>query len=622
MISASPTVASRSRALAEQAALERLLNCYLRETGVPDPRLHPADAATASLPPDLYADLQAQGMPMRLQLRSSGTVLLGAITYLSAAGHHQFGPRFWTQAQAARAAGPGAGSAGYRPVAGVTELADLLVSDLAAAEPDTSLRQARRRSLLEQIANSIEKTALYVEHYLRRGRPRLDPEAADRLLAAEQSLVFGHPFHPTPKSSEGFSPADLARYAPELGAGFTLHYFAAAPELVQEQFLPETGGEAIPAAILTAARDRLPARRGWRLLPCHPWQAAHLCQLPGVAALMGAGRLVHLGPLGGPVYPTSSVRTVWLPDHRCFFKLPLGVRITNFIRVNPADQLRRSLDASRALAALQGELAQPGFTVLLEDGYRTVAPPDWEPAARAELAASLAVLFRRAPAPAGPAAPMVLAALLEPPPHGGEPPIVAALRLAANTQDRGLTPEFVATWLRRYLEIALLPLLRLFLEGGICLEAHVQNAMLALAGGWPAGFYVRDLEGAAISRERAAARGLYGGRVTEESPALYPDAHAWHRLQYYVVVNHLGHLLFTLARYGAGEERRLWQVVRRLLEEQAPLFRRAGGAHYLEELLDGPGLPAKANLISRFQERGETPVYVPIPNPMRTGEVS
>ncbi len=598
--------------IAEQAALERLLNSYLRETGVADPRLEPNDPAAAALPRDVYDQLCALGWPMRLVLRATGTVLLGAVTYVSATGHHQFGSHFWAGTAA---------TAAHRPVADVMELAGLLVSDLATPEPDASVREMRRRSLLQHIENSVGKTALYVERHLRRGRPRLDPDAADRFLAAEQAIVFGHPFHPTPKSSEGFSPADLERYSPELGASFRLHYFAAVPELVMEQFLPGTGEAVIPAAVLHAAHDHPRVGRDWRLLPCHPWQAAYLCRLPQVEALMHEGRLIHLGQLGEPVYPTSSVRTVWAPGHRYFFKLPLDVRITNFVRVNPPDQLQRSLDASRVMAALQPELPFERFTVLLEEGYRSVAPPEWTASARDELAASFAVLFRRTPTAAGSGAPMVLAGLLEPSLHGTEPPVVQALRAAANTQDRGLTPDFVATWLRRYLEISLLPLLRLFLQGGLSLEAHVQNSMLVLAGGWPAGFYVRDLEGAAISRERAAARGLYGGQVTADSPALYPDADAWHRLKYYFVVNHLGHLLFTLARYGAGEERQLWQVVRSLLQENAALFRSAGGEHYLEELLDGPELPAKANLISRFQERGETPLYVPIANPIRACEV-
>ena len=63
------------------------------------------------------------------------------------------------------------------------------------------------------------------------GEP-VTPEEITR--QAEQSLLLGHPFHPTPKSAEGISDDDLERFAPELGASFRLHYWAVAPELLVE----------------------------------------------------------------------------------------------------------------------------------------------------------------------------------------------------------------------------------------------------------------------------------------------------------------------------------------------------------------------------------------------------
>src|SRR5207302_3013454 len=125
-----------------------------------------------------------------------------------------------------------------------------------------------------------------------------------------------------------------------------------------------------------AAAGRLGAgRAGWPLLPCHPWQAEHLLGLPEVAELLSAGRLVTLGPLGSAVHPTASVRTVWDPASGRQLKLALSVRITNFVRTNGPEQLRRSIDASRALAAL-GDLdaavdgPEGAFGVMLELGSR------------------------------------------------------------------------------------------------------------------------------------------------------------------------------------------------------------------------------------------------------------
>lgn len=614
MISQSQHATTRNRTIAEEAAKERLLNAYLRERGVPDPRLTFDDVAAAGIPPEVADQIRSHGVPFRLPLPTNGKTLLGSMTYFSPGGHHQFGRQVWVSS---------ATSGTYSLVDSTLELASLLITEVAALDATTRVNDVRQHSLHKHIENSIEKTARYVDRCLSGGRSQLRFASDDCFLAGEQRLIFGHPFHPTPKSTEGFSHSDLERYAPELGASFQLHYFALHPELVDEEFLREAGAQVIPPAARLGARDRLGAgQRDWPLLPCHPWQAAFLRELPEVDRLIAAGRLADLGPIGSPVYPTSSVRTVWDPQHAYFLKLPLAVRITNFVRINPPEHLRRSLDVSRAVNDLWPEVPFGNFTVLREVGFRTITLPDLPEEHRDWIAACAGVLFREAHRPAGSASPVVLAALLEPTPSGDEPPIMQAIRLAAEAQHCPISFAFVTGWLQRYLEISLIPLCWLFVHGGISLEAHAQNSLLSLQAGWPEEFTVRDLEGASISRERAVARRLFGGLVIEGSPALYPDTEAWQRFKYYFLVNHLGHLIFTLARYTASDERQLWRIVRGVLQERAALFRSGGGGRYLEDLLDSPNLPAKANLLSRFQERGETPLYTPIPNPIQGREVS
>ncbi len=614
MISQSQHATTRNRAIAEEAAKERLLNAYLRERGVPDPRLTFDDVAAAGIPPEVADQIRSLGVPFRLPLPANGKTLLGSMTYFSPGGHHQFGRQVWVSS-------PTSGT--YSLVDGALELANLLITEVAALDANTRVNDGRQHSLLKHIENSIEKTARYVDRCLPGGRSQLRLASDDCFLAGEQRLIFGHPFHPTPKSTEGFSHSDLERYAPELGATFQLHYFAVHPELIDEDVLPEARDNAIPPAARLGARDRLGAgQRDWPLLPCHPWQAAFLRELPEVDRLITAGRLIDLGPIGSPVYPTSSVRTVWDPQHAYFLKLPLAVRITNFVRINPPEHLRRSLDVSRAVTDLWPEVPFGNFTVLREVGFRTITLPDLPEEHRDWIAACAGVLFREAHRPAGSASPVVLAALFEPTPSGDEPPIMQAIRLAAEARHCPISFAFVTGWLRRYLEISLIPLCWLFVHGGISLEAHAQNSLLSLQTGWPEAFTVRDLEGASISRERAVARRLFGGQVSEGSPALYPDTEAWQRFKYYFLVNHLGHLIFTLARYTASDERQLWRIVRGVLQERAELFRSGGGGRYLEDLLDSPDLPAKANLLSRFQDRGETPLYIPIPNPLHRREVS
>lgn len=145
------------------------------------------------------------------------------------------------------------------------------------------------------------------------------------------------------------------------------------------------------------------------------------------------------------------------------------------------------------------------------------------------------------------------------------------------------------------------------------MEAHVQNSMVALRNGWPIHFYVRDLEGVSIGRNRAFEQEMFGNCLTENSPVLYTEEEAWKRFKYYVVVNHVGHLIHTLAYYGSIPEETLWQQVAEMIESTE--FYQSGKA-ILDDLLESEYLPAKANLISSFQQRGERPLYVMIPNPL------
>lgn len=604
-------------ALAEDATRERLLNAYLREKGIWNPKLGPDDPSLRMLPVEAAAEIEKQGIPMKVDLSDTGTTIFGSLAYFSPFGHHRYGSSWYKSCKG-----------NINKLEECRELASVLLQELACSDSSESDRDDRVQSILSRMDNSMEKTSKYIQRSLQPGVSLWEQTGGKRFCAAEQSLVYGHPFHPAPKSSEGFSADDLERYAPELGASFVLHYFAASPELVEECLTETVWEEMIPAKVLEAARQRLGSlRRHYRLMPCHPWQAQYVKHVAEVRELLEAGRLIDLGPLGDPVYPTSSIRTVWDPEHAYMFKLPLNVRITHFVRVNPTEQLRRTVDASRALARLREKIPYSEFGVLLEAGYRTLTVPGGQEERRGSLAESFGVIFRENPVCdsvhnkqlEGGDAPTVVAALLEQPPCAKEAPVWEAVRMAAQAKQTIPDPVFLGKWLKRYLEIALSPVLWLFLERGISVEAHVQNSMVTLQNGWPIRFWIRDLEGVSISRERALNVGLF--RLPEDSPALYPDDEAWNRLKYYFIVNHLGHLIHTLALYGEVGELALWQIVREALHTSG-LFEGEERKPYLRDLLESEGLPAKANLTSGLQNRGETPLYVEIPNPLIRREVT
>ncbi|MBD2870546.1 IucA/IucC family protein [Paenibacillus arenilitoris] len=593
------------RVMAEREHTERLLNAFFRETGRFDPRLD-REEARGLLPLALMDGTDGAPAWFAIRLKADGAVLAGTMRRYSAMGHHRYGDVFW---HVKREAGePGRSEASFRKLNGTRDVAVLLLEELAS--PGEGAGQGALASLLERIDSSIGNACAYLEASDPEERPLAETHGMERVRRSEQSMLLGHPFHPAPKSSQGFDENDKARYAPELGASFVLHYFAVDPALMRERLLEETAADADPHEVAAEARARLaPEHRRYALIPAHPWQAGYLLRQPEVRRLIETGRLVHLGELGSRVFPTSSVRTVWDARGAHMLKLPLHVRITHFLRVNPTEQLERTIEASRVLAKL-GEEHPFGdaFHIVIEDGYRTMESDT----IGGGLSADFGVVYRRNPAAPGRAledrdSPMVVASLLEAHPARRETPLRAFIRLAATDHGTVADLRFAKKWLARYAEISLVPLLWLYAKHGVSMEAHVQNSLVALDRGWPARFFVRDLEGTSLSAERA---GSLSG-LPADHPALYADEEAWKRLAYYVLVNHFGHVVHAIAHAVDADELPLWRTVYETIRDSAFLeeadLRRMG-------LFDDPHWPAKANLLSTVRQRGENPDYVPIPN--------
>ncbi|GGG68248.1 IucA/IucC family protein [Paenibacillus radicis (ex Gao et al. 2016)] len=572
----------------QQESLSRLLNTYLRENGQHFP------GYSSPLRPELT---------LKVVLPQLQKTLYGSLRHHSAGGHHVFGDSFFTEEHA------------HAEEVGFETIVNLLLDEVSFAEKDPESRELKKLELQTLLLNSTRRMEGYFRHASQQPLPALD------FRSCEQSLLSGHPFHPTPKSLEGFSETDSRVYSPEYGTAFSLYGFAVAQDCVVEDWLMDSFSEAdanwIPEPMKAAARSKLSDEYAdYVILPCHPWQANYLLSLESVQQLIHNKQLIDLGLTGPTVYPTSSVRTVWSPEQQCFFKLSLHIRITNFIRENNYEQLRRTLDAAKVVHAVRERYTTEQFQLLLEEGYRTVGIPGVS-SLNEDLLASFSMIVREAPKACSSSdqPPYVLASLLEVLPGEEEPLLFRAVR--ESLPEGGPDPDWIA-WLQRYLQLSMLPILRLYTETGISLEAHVQNAMLSLDKGTPAVFYVRDLEGISVNEEIARRENWMQHLIEEDSPVLYSEAESRHRLKYYFFVNHLCHLIQRLAFHSGQAEQPFWHTVKLTLEQMKQESDRSTMQNLLDDLLNSDYLPAKANLLSRFHKRGETPLYVNIPNPIKS----
>jgi siderophore synthetase component len=399
--------------------------------------------------------------------------------------------------------------------------------------------------------------------------------AGDPFLDSEQALLAGHRFHPSPKARQG---TDWPRYAPETGSRFPLHWLA-----VREDAVAEEGDVSL--------LDRLgpPVREGYQVLPAHPWQLALLRP--------DSDAIIDLGPYGPEAVPTSSVRTVYVPD--AFLKFSLDVRITNCVRKNAWYELPGAVALTQVLRPVFEGLSAG---LLGEPGYRTVTPAD------PRLHEGLGVIVRDG-VRGFPGTPLLAAAVADPYARSA----AAVARLLG-----GASPEHLLAWWDAYVRHVAPPVLRAYLEHGVVLEPHLQNVLICLDDdGMPIQAIFRDLEGTKLLRGPWAS--FLDGLPGPVAGAMTYDAErGWDRVVYCLFVNHLAEVAAAIADLCPSLERELWRLARHHVARCAGETPGVpGGAARLRALLAGVPLPAKANLRTRWARDPDREAgYVSVPNPL------
>ncbi|NDZ77453.1 iron transporter [Streptomyces sp. SID10853] len=568
-----PVDAPDPSAAAEAAAVENLLRCWVREKNLSAPT----------------------GRTLRIPLNASGIALLVPVLYWSVTGWHRFGKPVIE-----------GGSIGA-PRADAVTVAALLGRE--AGQSDST-------ELVGRVADSVNRTAVFITE--RRRSPEPSSEA-DPFLTAEQSLLLGHPLHPTPKSREGLSDAEFSLYSPELHGSFALHWMAVDRSVLAQDSAWTEGGRTLPAARLTARLSGgVQHPDNTALLPLHPWQARDLAHRPAVASLLDAGLLHDLGRHGDRWYPTSSVRTVHRPGGEAMLKLSLRVRITNSRRENLRKELHRGVEVHRVLrSGLGGEwqAAHPGFDIIRDPAWLAVNTPEGEPLPGFD------VVLRHNPFGVNDDA-VCVAGLTAVHPRPGAAAMRSRLAdivtaLAART---GRSTGAVATeWFLRYLDHVVRPVLWLDGTAGIALEAHQQNTIVILGpGGWPVGGRYRDNQGYYFreSHRTALEKRLPG--IGAVSDTFVADDVTDERFAYYLAINNVFGLIGAFGSQQLADERLLIAAFRQFLARATAL-----GSPLPAQLLDTPVLRTKANLLTRLHGLDELvgpvdtqSVYVRLSNPL------
>ncbi|RBJ93413.1 iron transporter, partial [Xanthomonas oryzae pv. oryzae] len=440
--------------------------------------------------------------------------------------------------------------------------------------------------LIAQSANSVAITAALLR------QAHTATTTGEAMIDAEQSMLWGHALHPTPKSREGVDLDRVLACAPEARASFQLFWFHIDPRLLRMQ------GRDVRASLkqLSGSDD---------LYPCHPWEAQRLLDAPLLRTLQARGLMTPVGPLGDALRPTSSVRTLYHPELAYFLKCSVHVRLTNCVRKNAWYELESAVALTELLAPSWRALAAqvPGFDVMLEPAATSleVAQVDHalhaaDPLAARALSESFGILYRQTISAVQRARwqPQVAAALFTCDAQGHS---VCAARMQALGSAHIDRQKRTVLWFCAYAGLLLDGVWSALFQHGIALEPHLQNTVIGFADGWPTRVWIRDLEGTKLLAHHWPAARLHNVGERARQSLYYTPEQGWNRVAYCALVNNLAEAIFHLTEGNAALEARLWQCVG---EIAARWQQRHGAQSALQGLLDGAPLPGKNNLGTRL----------------------
>jgi len=596
---------------AADASLQAFVNCYLREVD-PGRWLTVSDFDGR----DGVAFVEGETHVVVLDLPSLGKRLAVGVRYRSLVGRHCLTTAYerFTGSQAWRRLDPLS--------------TQLLLTDAIYGEQRES---KQRLELIGRVIESHQVMAQYLEGY-RGDHGDCGRGTCDTFIASEQSVVFGHWLHPTPKSRHGIHRWQHELYAPELRGRFQLHFFAARRELVRQASIASTSAEAISREIATqgadaASVDDLLRALGsdYCLLPLHPLQAQWLLHQGYVGELLASRQIVDLGALGPAFTATSSVRTVYCETVDYMLKLSIPVKITNSLRVNLESELGDSVWISKLMRACRLTESFPQFRPIEDPAYINVAVPGWEETEAKET--GFEVIFRSNPFTVGAGRGLrgevhsVAALVQDPLPGSTRSELSRLVHLLAEREALSL-PRAAFRWFEVYLETCVTPAIQIYDQHGIALEAHQQNALVGFSeAGLPERFYYRDIQGLALSETFRAEALEKVPELARQHKVFESDEIVRNGIGYYLFFNHLYAVIHRFGVDGLADESALLEVLYHRLTQLRPTMRTLGG-RFIDTLLEQPYIPCKANLLTRIEDldelqcENELAVYGMVANPL------
>lgn len=428
----------------------------------------------------------------------------------------------------------------------------------------------------------------------------------------EQNLLVGHRQQPDPKSREGFSKDEFVKYSPETKGRMQLHFMYVHKIIVATESLLEKSVDELFLSFVKNISLLGKPSEDYELFVVHPWQANFLDKLKEIKEYKNQNKIIDIGVIGPWFYPTTSVRTVYSPELNIMLKFSLNVAITNSVRVNLAKECKRSIAVYNLYKGQLGTVLKerfPYFSLIADPAYTAIKVND-------KIIDSSICIIREANFNSEEDI-ACIASLTEPDPFSGKTRISSLVEYLS--EQGNLSYEAAAYyWFQTYLNIAIAPVLWLYCEYGIALEAHQQNSLIKLQDGLPIGSFYRDSQGYYYIKNHINQK-IFGNI---EDLCAGTEEFVDHHFSYYFLVNHLIAVIEAITNTNYLEEQKFVEIFVNFVAEFAT--KNQVNDRFCKKILSQDLLPLKANLLTRLHGLDELQaplssqsVYVNIKNPFK-----
>jgi spermidine-citrate ligase len=465
--------------------------------------------------------------------------------------------------------------------------------------------------LILRLIESYQMMTNYVENRMVDAKELY--QANRTFIENEQSLLFGHWLHPTPKSRQGMLEWHHTTFAPELCGEFELYYFKVNRNLIEEDSALHANTSAIIHHNISEYLNEKEISNKYCFIPMHPLQAEWLVQQNNVKAAIKEGLIESIGPLGAPYTATSSLRTIYNAEQDWMYKFSIPVKVTNSLRVNRNHELKAGVVMAKLMKKIDFLEYNPRFQIIDDPAYITVNLKDGNESGFEVILRSNAFLKEKDEGVS------MLAAIVQDPLPSEKSQLYNIVATIAEKERRTLE-EVSLDWYKEYWKCSIDPLIRLYAEHGIALEAHQQNSVLDISSGYPTTYYYRDNQGYYLSKSHEEELCMIEPSLQGTKELFYEDTLIRERFTYYLFMNQLFSVIHRFGADGLIDEKTLlhWSITQlRLVEKQL----HGQGKVFVKSILEQEELASKANLLTRFHDIDELTadleqaVYTKIPNP-------